>query len=126
MVIGCWVGWLRPSALVGPLEPVMRNTHPRAYLQTVDEHCDFLSKQCSNTGAFTWVWTVGRTLSGFKYVYPLGPKTLVDHRSFLVRLLVAALPMQGVRGPSGDSGDLIDCTPSLLVPGRRMRCGGSS
>jgi hypothetical protein len=67
----------------------------------VDERCDFLSKQCSNTAAFTWCYTVGRTLGSYRYVYPLGPKTLVDHQAFLVRLLVAALPMQGVRGPSG-------------------------
>jgi hypothetical protein len=71
---------------------------PRSYLDLVDRQCDFLSRELNNGVAFDWTYHVSRCLGDWSYEFPLGP-CLVGAQAFLVRLLVAALPMQGARGP---------------------------
>ena len=63
-------------------------------MEIAEEQCDFLSKEFSNSSAFSWAYTICRALADWDYRNPAGP-TIVDHRVFLVRLLVAGLPLAG-------------------------------
>jgi hypothetical protein len=67
---------------------------PREFLEMVEEQCNFLSKDFSNSSAFSWAYTLSRVFSEWEYTNPAGP-TIADHRVVLLRLLVAGLPMAG-------------------------------
>ena len=60
----------------------------------VEEQCNFLSKEFSNSSAFSWAYTLCRVLSEWQYKNPAGP-TIADHRVVLLRLLLAGLPLAG-------------------------------
>ena len=121
---------------------VCASTH-REFLEMVEEQCNFLSKDFSNSSAFSWAYTLSRVFSEWEYTNPAGP-TIADHRVVLLRLLVAGLPMAGAyasdslrpsaratreRGggpPTGFWGhDLAACAEAVAAMARGP-CGGRS
>jgi hypothetical protein len=70
----------------------------RSFCSVCDAECNFLEPSLTNAVAFSWGHEVTRTFAEYSYSYHTGV-TRVGAPEMLLLIMLAGLPVQGVRGP---------------------------